>query len=258
MNAALDTLLTAALPVGLAPLTAAGLIAVSFVASLLTAALGLGGGLLMVAVLAGTVPPTALIPVHGIIQVGSNVGRAVLFRRHVRPAILGWFAIGAVIGVSIGASVAVNLPRSVLLLVIAVFVLVTTWAPKLGSRPVPERGFLAVGAVTAFITMFVGATGPFLAPFLSAERLGDRQATVGTFAACMSLQHGLKVAAFGVAGFVYLPWLPFAVAMIATGFLGTLAGRAIVVRLPERAFRLGFRILLTVLALRILWQALVS
>lgn len=252
----MEPLIAAALPAAFDPWTALALVAISFAASLLTAALGLGGGLLMVAVMAGVIPPAALIPVHGVVQLGSNLGRAVLFRQHVRTRIFLWFALGAVIGVSIGAGVALNLPKQVLLAVIGVFVLVSTWAPKLGSRPVPERGFALVGASTAFVTMFVGATGPFLAPFLAPERLGDRQATVGTFAACMSLKHGLKVAAFAVTGFVYLPWLPLAGAMIVTGFLGTLAGRAIVVRLPERVFRIGFRLLLTALALRILWQAL--
>lgn len=252
----MDSLLAAALPAGLDPLTAGGLVAVGFVASLLTAAMGLGGGLLMVAVLAGALPPAALIPVHGVVQLGSNLGRAVLFRRHVRRGILLWFALGAMFGVGLGAGVAVNLPRPVLLTIVAVFILVSTWAPRLGSRPVPERGFVAVGAVTAFVSMFVGATGPFLAPFLASERLGDRRATVGTLAACMSLKHGMKVAAFAAAGFAFLPWLPFAAATIASGFLGSLAGRAIVVRMPERAFRIGFRTLLTALALRILWQAL--
>ncbi len=139
---------------------------------------------------------------------------------------------------------------------VAAFILFSTWAPQLGSRPVPEKGFVAVGAATAFVTMFVGATGPFLAPFLAPERLGDRQATIATLATCMSLKHGLKVAAFAIAGFAFLPWLPLAAAMIATGLVGNLIGRAVVVRLPERAFRVGFRVLLTGLALRILWQAL--
>ncbi len=66
------------------------------------------------------------------------------------------------------------------------------------------------------------------------------------------------MAAFAVTGFLFMPWLPVAALMIVTGFLGTLAGKAVVVRLPERAFRLGFRVLLTALALRILWQALAT
>jgi uncharacterized membrane protein YfcA len=251
-----ESLFAIVVPEGLDPWVALGLIAVSFAASLLTAALGIGGGLLMLAVMAGAVPPLVLIPVHGLVQLGSNLGRAVLFRQHVRRAIIGWFALGAVVGVSVGASVAISLPRPVLLALIGVFILVSTWAPSIGSRPVPERGFTLVGAATAFITMFVGATGPFLAPFLSAERLGNRQATIATFAACMSLKHALKVTAFAATGFAFAPWLPFAAAMIASGFAGTVVGRAVVVRLPERAFRIGFRLILSALALRILWQAL--
>lgn len=251
----METFLAAVLPASLDPWAAGGLLAISFLASLLTATMGLGGGLLMLAVLAGALPPAALIPVHGVVQLGSNLGRAVLFRRHTRLGILAWFAVGAVIGISVGAGIAVSMPRAALLVAVAAFILVSTWAPRLGSRPVPERGFVAVGAVTAFVSMFVGATGPFLAPFVAPERLGDRHATIGTFAACMSLKHGLKVAAFAVTGFVYLPWLPFAAAMIATGIVGTLVGRKVVLRLPERTFRLVFRLLLTALALRILWQA---
>jgi len=248
--------LTLPLPDGIDPLVALGLIGLSFLTSLLTACLGLGGGLLMVAAMASVVPPAALIPVHGVVQLGSNLGRAVLFRSHVRRGIVGWFVLGALIGVTLGAAVAVQLPRGLLLAAVGVFVLVSTWAPKVKAWPVPEKGFSFIGLVTAFITMFVGATGPFLAPFLSAERLGDRRTTLGTFAACMTLKHGLKVAAFAAVGFAYLPWLPLAAAMIVTGFLGTLAGRAIVVRVPEAAFRAGFKLLLTALAIRLLWQAL--
>jgi uncharacterized membrane protein YfcA len=119
---------------------------------------------------------------------------------------------------------------------------------------VPDRGFLAVGAITAFITMFAGATGPLLAPFLAPERLGDRHATIATIAACMWLKHGLKVAAFAIAGFAYGPWLPLAAVMIASGFLGTVFGKRVVARIPEARFRAVFKGLLTVLALRLIYQ----
>jgi uncharacterized membrane protein YfcA len=74
----------------------------------------------------------------------------------------------------------------------------------------------------------------------------------------MTLKHGLKVAAFAVVGFAYAPWLPLAVCMIASGFLGTLAGRQIVTRMAEARFRTAFKILLTALALRLLYQGLVA
>lgn len=254
----MEALTALLLPEALGPTVAGGLIALSFVTSMLTAALGLGGGLLLLAAMASVVPPAALIPVHGVVQLGSNSGRAVLFRRHVRRQVVVWFAVGAVLGVAGGVMVAVRLPRDVLLVVVGLFVLASVWMPALGRMQVPDRGFVGVGVATAFLTMFAGATGPFLAPFLSPERLGDRHATIGTFAACMTLKHGLKVAAFAVVGFAYAPWLPLAVCMIASGFLGTLAGRQIVTRMAEARFRTAFKILLTALALRLLYQGLVA
>ena len=56
---------------------------ISFLTSALTAALGLGGGVALLAAMATVLPPVALIPVHGVIQLGSNVGRAVIQRSHV-------------------------------------------------------------------------------------------------------------------------------------------------------------------------------
>ena len=55
--------------------------------------------------------------------------------------------------------------------------------------------------------------------------------------------------AFGFAGFAFGTWLPLLAAMIASGFLGTIAGARMLMRMPETRFRLVFRILLTVLAL---------
>lgn len=252
----MDALLAYVVPAPLSDLAALSLVALSFVTSLMTAALGLGGGILMVAAMASMVPPAALIPVHGLVQLGSNSGRVLLFHRYIRRPIVIWFLLGAVVGVTIGAQLAVRLPREALLIVVGGFVLVTTWLPSLGRYRVPDRGFTVIGAVTAFITMFAGATGPFLAPFLSPERLGDRHATIGTFAACMTLKHGLKVTAFAAVGFAYLPWLPLVALMIASGFLGTVVGRQIVNRMPEARFRTAFKILLTLLALRLLYQGI--
>jgi hypothetical protein len=49
--------------------TVAGLLIVaSFATSFITAAFGIGGGGVLLAILASLVPPAALIPVHGLVQ----------------------------------------------------------------------------------------------------------------------------------------------------------------------------------------------
>lgn len=102
--------------------------------------------------------------------------------------------------------------------------------------------------------MFIGASGPFVAAFLDPDRLG-RHGVVATHAACMTVQHGLKAGAFAALGFSFLPWLPLLLAMIPAGFLGTLVGRRILDLVPDSRFAWAFRLLLSLLALRLLWQA---
>jgi len=245
------------LPEGFSAWLAAGLVAVSFLASLLTVAAGLGGGTVMIAVMASVMPAPAVIPTHGVIQLGSNAGRAVVLRQFVAWPVLGWFTAGAVVGAVVGGSVIVTLSPAVLKLVIGGFILWTVWGPKFSRRRIPDRAFSLVGVGTTFLTMFVGGTGPFVAAFVSPDRFG-KEPTVATHAACMTVQHGVKVGVFGLFGFAFGPWIPLLAAMIAGGFLGTLVGRAVLLRLPERAFRIAFKTVLTVLALRLLWSAAVT
>ena len=65
----------------------------------------------------------------------------------------------------------------------------------------------------------------------------------------------LKVVAFGFFGFAFLPWAPLLLAMIGAGFLGTMLGRRLLDRLPHHVFAVVFKIVLTVLALRLLYAA---
>ncbi len=231
-----------------------GLLAVSFVASFLTAAAGIGGGVLMLASIASTLPAAAIIPVHGVIQIGSNGGRALLLRGHVHGRVFAWFVGGSVLGVAVGGRVYAVLDPDTLRLILGVFILYSVWGPKLGRASLREVAFVPVGAVTSFLSMFIGGTGPFVASFVNPDRFG-KEGTVATHAACMTMQHGLKVVVIGALGFAFAPWALFLVAMIAAGFAGTVLGRSVLLRLPERIFAIAFKTVLTVLALRLLWSA---
>ena len=110
----------------------------------------------------------------------------------------------------------------------------------------------------ALLSMFVGATGPLMSVILAQILANDRKALVATHAAAMTVQHGLKIVVFGLAGFAFWDWLPLIAAMIAFGFLGTVYGTRLLDRLPEESFRRWFKIGITVLALELLWQGLES
>ncbi|MBT3334540.1 MAG: sulfite exporter TauE/SafE family protein, partial [Rhodospirillaceae bacterium] len=71
------------LPGGMSPLVAILLLGISAFTSLISAAFGLGGGLVLLAVMATVMPAAALVPVHGVVQIGSNFGRATVMVRHI-------------------------------------------------------------------------------------------------------------------------------------------------------------------------------
>lgn len=95
---------------GLDPSVAIGLFAASFVGSFITVALGIGGGVILLAIMATLLPPAALIPVHGIVQFGSNITRAAILARHTHWPPVAAFAVGTLIGVILGGMMAVELP----------------------------------------------------------------------------------------------------------------------------------------------------
>jgi len=231
------------------------LIVASFFTSALTAAFGIGGGVALLTILLSILPPMVVLPLHGIVQTGSNLGRAVIMWRDIRTAIFGWFSAGTAIGIVAASMVFVSLPTEVLQIVLGLFILWVLWAPGLQNRDIENRQFLLVGAGAAFCTMFIGASGVLVGAFWSVARL-TRQGVVATHAACISVQHGLKVIAFGFLGFAFSEWIGLLTAMVASGFLGTVLGKQLLSRLPEQLFAKLFKLTLTVLALRLVWSAL--
>ena len=73
--------------------------------------------------------------------------------------------------------------------------------------------------------------------------------------AILSARLNAPYLAFGVVGFAFGPYLPLLAGLLASGFAGTYAGRHLLHRLPERAFRLGLKAILTAIALRLLYGA---
>lgn len=238
---------------GLAEWPTLGLVALSFFTSLITATFSLGGGSLMIAAMALVLPPLVVVPLHGCVQLGSNAGRALVMRRHIQWHFILWISLGAMLGSLIGGRFAWLLPGNWFVGVIGAFVLATTWLPSprfvAGNRWVQLLGGTAVSAVG----MVVGAAGPLLAAFV--RGIPDRQQLVATHAMLNTLVHVFKVAVFVALGFAFRQYLPLILVMVASGLAGTAVGSRLLVRVPERVFRLGFRLLLSLVALELMRRA---
>ncbi|PWW00471.1 sulfite exporter TauE/SafE [Hoeflea marina] len=221
---------------------------VSFFTSALTIAAGIGGGLALLAIMTYLVPIAALIPVHGMVQLGSNIGRATLLRSHIAwPCVLAFLA-GGIPGAWFGGLAVGWVDESVMTLTLGLFILGLTWTPLPAMAGISTPGYVLTGAVTSFLTMIFGATGPFNAVVLS-KAFASRMRLAATLAAIMSVQHLLKFAAFSLIGFAYGPWLPLIALMIITGLAGTWVGRFALIRTSERSFRFVFSVCLSLLAL---------
>ncbi|MCB1471848.1 MAG: sulfite exporter TauE/SafE family protein [Rhodobiaceae bacterium] len=245
------------LPPDIPALSAAIMIVSSFFTSLIMAATGFGGGVLLLSIMASLMPIAALIPVHGVVQLGSNTGRVFLLRQSVQWGYLLPFLAGSIIGAAVGGKMVVTLSDTVLRTGLALFILYMVWGPKPKFIAAGARWMVvAGGAFSTFLTMFFGATGPFVLAIFSNIFPDNRLHFIATHSSAMVIQHVLKVLAFGLLGFAFAPWAGLIVAMIATGFAGTWTGTRLLHRIPEAQFRIVFKLLITAVAAHLLWQGL--
>jgi uncharacterized membrane protein YfcA len=229
--------------------TAGTLLVVSFASSFITIAFGIGGGAVMLAAMATLLPAPAIIPVHGLVQFGSNAGRAAIMTRYMRFDLMGPFAIGAVIGIVLGGSLVVQLEAGWIQMGVGLFIL---WSVVAKPPAFLRRSGMVTGVFSSFLTMFFGGTGPFVATYVRAQDL-ERHVHVATHAMFMTLQHLLKTVAFGILGFAFSLWAGLITLLIAAGVLGTLAGKVMLSRLDDRRFRLVLNVILTLLAARLIY-----
>ena len=179
------------LPPDLPAYSAAIMIVSSFFTSMIMAATGFGGGVLLLSIMASMMPIAALIPVHGVVQLGSNVGRTFLLRKSVQWSYLVPFLLGSIVGALAGGKMVVTLNDAVLRIGLAIFIIYAVWGPKPKFNAAGARWLIAAGgAFSTFLTMFFGATGPFVLAIQSQIPLLPVSVS-GTFP--MMPKHTLKI-----------------------------------------------------------------
>ena len=237
-------LLTQWMPDSLSALAFWSLVFVSYLTSAITAALGIGGGVTLLAIMANLLPTSAVIPIHGVVQFGSNVGRLTTLFRFVDWHLVVWFSIGSLIGSVVGAAASTQMPAAGLQIAMGMFILYTAWLPAI-QLPSGKKFMSMLGALTSFISMIVGGVAPLV--FAAIKPLfAERTALVGTLAAMISGQQLLKV-------FVFTEWYLMIALMLFTGYLGTLTGRIFLERFTAEQVQPILKVVLTLMAARLLY-----
>jgi len=229
----------------------------AFIAAALTAALGLGGGILLLAVMSVLLPPFAVVPLHGVAQLGSNGWRSLLQWRHVAWPLIFYFMAGSFVGALLARQFVVELPPAFFQLGVAFFIILTLNSVKFKMPEPGYKSFAFTGVISSFLSMFFGATGPIVASLLSATRL-SRFEIMATHGLGMFAQHFFKIVMFGSLGFGFGQWAGLIVMILGSGFFGTLVGTHLLAYLPEAKFKIAFRALLFAMALMLAGNAVYS
>ena len=237
--------------------------AVALATAVLSAIVGMAGGIVLLSVMLLFLEPLVAIPLHGVVQLVSNSSRSVIQRRHLRWDIIWRYAVLLLPMGFAGLWLARAMRPEVTRSLIGVFVLVATWAPGLlllGSHPEtanPHRRFFVLGGVVGGLNITLGATGPLIAPFFLNLGL-SRFALIGTKAACQTFGHLAKLVVFGVAGFAFGEWLgPLGLLSVCV-LAGTWLGSQLLEKVNEAWFVRGYKTVLTLVAARLVLAPLFS
>lgn len=220
------------------------------------AAFSNGGAMIILAITSAVLPVSAIVPIHSTLLIGSTATRAVVFRSHIDWRIAGPFLVGTVIAVAIAARLYVELPESAIAIAIATVMLVAIWLPAISWRPKIRHPWAIVGFIHSFFsTLF--AYGALLHAVILHSGLGRRE-VVGTMAAALTGMGVLKIAGYAANGFDYRPYLTIIAASLVAAVLGTWVGKLVNDRVSEKTFRVVFKVLVTVTAIRLIWVGLAN
>ncbi len=228
------------------------LIGISFFTSLVTAVMGLGGGVMLLAVMLFFYPPLTVIPVHGLIQLGSNASRAFFLRKYINWGFLIPFTIGVVIGSLCGSQLVFNIDENLLIIIVGVLALIFTWMPKIKTDFKMPFKIPFLGWLSSFLGMF-GAGGGMIFGVAMSRMNMSRQESVGTFSFCMTALHLTKVIVFAAFGFAFADYAGLILCMIASGLGGTWIGTQILHKIDNQMFVYLLKGMITLLCLRLIF-----
>ena len=164
---------------------------------------------------------------------------------------------GALIGVWLGSEIYQVLNVRWLPALIGVFILGLTWLPLPLVRGGGQLALGVLGFVQTGLGMLAGATGPLGAAVLL-QRNSERDWLVVNTALYMTLNHSLRVFAYFAIGFSFAPWWPLVTAMVMAGIFGSWVGTRLRGLAPQRDFHKWFRLLVSLLAVRMIVLTVLS
>lgn len=222
---------------------------IGFLTSLVAGVAGLGGGLLLIAVLPSFLSVNALIPIHGLSQLSSNLSRAYFGYKDIRYKIVPEFLIGSLVGVGAFALILSAISTKYIPLFIGTYILLSIYSQRFNDKIRKYENYYVIGFFQSGLSVVVGTTGP-LAMTKLLNDFREKDTVVATSAILMGITHLLKIAVFIYFGFAFLDYLGVIIAMIVGTVLGSYAGTKIRDKINGERLITILKILLTIMAVK--------
>ena len=242
------------------------LIASAFITSSISAVLGMGGGIILLGIMAIIIPEGYMvIALHGIIQLISNTTRSYVFRKHIKQNLIKEFSIGVLLGATVSIVILLILIQSfqvssandikvdILKPIIGIFIIWYLFLKKKSSDTTVTT-FIPVGFISGLSSIFVGATGPLIAPFFIDKGL-IKEDIIANKATCQMITHITKIPLFIYFFNVsYIEQYNILLPLILSVFIGTFFGKKLLRFIPEKIFIRIFKIILFIIAIRLIFS----
>ena len=205
---------------------------------------------MLLAIMAQFLKMEALIPLHALIQLSSNVTRTWILRKYIDWIISRESLIGAALGGIVGYFYLVPISENWFNLLIGSFIILITLLPKFRLSFHFHGKWVLIGFVSCSIALFVGAIGTFIGAILLGENL-EKKSMISTQSALQIIIHLAKIIIFSLLGFSLTPWILLAGGAVICAYLGAIAGTKILHLIPEKTFRIIMTWVVLLLAARL-------
>lgn len=215
------------------------LAASTLVTAFISGILGMAGGMILMGVLLAFLPLPAAMMLHGISQLASNGGRALMLRNEVDWHVFRGYVVGAALALGLFAATSIVVGKAAALIAMGLTPFAALLLPEKLHLNVERRGHSALcGFVCLALNLVAGIAGPILDAFFVRSKM-SRHAVVATKALTQTLSHLVKIVYFGgviaVQGGEVSPWL--IPTMVLLAFLGTSLSRPVLERMSDASFR---------------------
>ncbi|MFA6741400.1 MAG: sulfite exporter TauE/SafE family protein [Arcobacteraceae bacterium] len=223
----------------------------TFFTSTIAGIVGVGGGMMLIVILPSFLPLNALIPIHGLTQVSSNLSRAIFGYKDVQFEVIPKFLLGSFIGIGMFTAVLTLISLEYVPLFIGVYILLSLWSEKFNEKIKRYENYFLAGFFQTGLSMVVGATGPLTMTLLLKD-YKDKNKVVATGAILMSITHILKLFVFMYFGFVFFDYIGVIIAMIIGAVTGSWVSIKLRDKIDGKKFTIILKVLLTALAIQVI------